>query len=91
MVGNEEVADYGDDADFDMGEFDSKKTDNTAYGEKQEIIAKPKEDMGIFAMGEEDTGDQFMAIKPFKGQVDHSIPDEFKKPTKLDSIPPEKS
>lgn len=81
-----------DDGDFDPSEFESSKKDNDAYDDpdkQKEAKQNEPQQIGMFTMEEETGGDQFMAVKPFKGQVDHSTPEQYQKLDPLDSIPPE--
>jgi microtubule-associated protein-like 6 len=55
----------------------------------QESERKQKAKQGeLFEEEEADEGDQFMAVKPFKGVVDHTIPDGYK-PSSKDGQAPE--
>jgi microtubule-associated protein-like 6 len=78
---NDAPVEYDNDG-FDESEFNYDK--DAAEGALRDgkgsagVKPKPAEEMGLFALAEEDTGDQVMAILPFKGQVDHSTPDEHK-------------
>jgi WD40 repeat protein len=88
VAGDAEDCEY-DDSDFNLDEFRSDKVDNNAYGAPETKKAPASQAGGLFEVAEEDTGDQFMAVKPFLGQVNHSIPDEYKKQDPLDKVPPE--
>jgi WD40 repeat protein len=74
-----------DDSGFDPSEFDYQKPEKNAENGK---VSAP-EPMGMFSMAEEETGDQFMAVKPWLGQVEHSVPEQYKLGDPLDKVPPE--
>jgi microtubule-associated protein-like 6 len=48
------------------------------------------EDGGLFEEEKTGEGDQFMAVKPWKGVVDHSVPSTYK-PSKRDVEAPDAS
>ena len=89
--GPEEENDY-DMEGFDESEFNAVKKDNDAYEEAGQKKAPVKQASttignGLFDLEEVDEGDQFMAIKPFLGEVKHSEPTGFKPPPRCNEPP----
>lgn len=49
---------------------------------------KEDDEGGLFEVEEQDEGDQFMAVKPWQGVIDHSVPSDYK-PSKKDGKQPD--
>lgn len=86
-------ADGVPDCDSDLeGELNPKELNRSdkknAMKAGTEFVAKEDESGNMFAEEEMGEGDQFMAVKPWKGVVDNSVPSKYR-PSKLDGAAPE--
>lgn len=86
--GGGDVPEWDSDLENEINPPELKRKGKVTQAKQGVEFAVAEAEGGLFSIDEVGGGDEFMAVKPWKGVIDHSVPSDYK-PSKLDGAEPD--